>query len=547
MTRRRWGLVALGLAFFVYAASAVRVGFAPYDDAVFTYGGLALARGEIPYEDFWTLYNPGQFLLLGAFFRYVSESVLAFRMFESVLIAASGVIVWDICRRLYSARAALVVACVFVLWMGAGSALYPFHENHTLTSLFLVVASLDLLLVAVPAEHARPAAVAGACAGLCFVIRQDAALYVLLPQLFTFVVWRAVSGRAWRSIRRVAAGYVIGAVVPIALMLAWVLAIAPEAWWEQAVVFPITQNPGLRDLPYSFTPFDFSGTGGVYPFLATLAASARTGFFYYLPFLIALFACALVLAYLRRGGKSPLRDLWGFAATTLVLAASLDYSRVRSDFEHMFPSILLAFLVMPGIIIIVAATVKAAAARRAIAVLGAVIALFAVMIPVLARVRVTEGLLEGTRLDTGPLAGIVIDNRDSGGSAHWDQIDAAAEYVASRTTRDERVFVSTARNDRLFTNFPGFYVLANRLAGTRHAELYPGLTTTEPVQRQIISELEDADVRYVVRWPAGDQPCIEPNLACHPEEEGSTVLDDYIESEYRLTATYDVVEILERR
>ncbi|HEY7875157.1 MAG TPA: hypothetical protein VIG64_08550 [Actinomycetota bacterium] len=545
MTRSRWGVVALAVAFFAYAVSAVRVGFSPYDDAVFTYGGLALARGEMPYEDFWTLYNPGQFVLLGTFFRYVSESVLAFRMFESVVIAASGILVWDICRRLYTVVPAVIVSCVFVLWMGAGSALYPFHENHTLTSMFLVLASLDLLLVAVPAESARAAAVAGACAGACLVIRQDAALYVITPQLLSLVVWRAVSARPWRRIVRTAAGYAAGAALPIAMMLGWVLANAPGEWWRQAVVFPVAENPALRALPYSFSAFELSGDG-LFPFLESLASSAKNGFFYYLPFALALVACGLATIYLRRRA-SPLKDLWGFAATTLVVAFSLDYSRARSDFEHIFPSILLVFLIAPAITIAAATAVRPAAARRAFAGLGALIAFFAILIPVLARVRVTQGLLDGVRLDSGPLAGLVIDDRREGGSSNWEEVKAAADYVAARTSEDEPIFVSAARNDRLLANYPGFYLLADRPAATRHAELYPGVTTTESAQRAIVEELEDAQVRYVVRWPAVEQPCPEPNLACIPEIAGSTVLDHYLRSEFRYEASFDVVEIFTRR
>lgn len=547
MTRSRWGLVILGFAFFAYAVSAIRLGFAPYDDGIFAYGGMAVARGHIPYEDFWTLYNPGQFLLIGAFFRFVTESVLAFRVFESLVIAASGIVVWDVGRRLYSRKVALVSSCVFVLWMGAGSSLYPFHENHTLTSMFLVVASLDLLLAAVPAERARLAAAAGACAGICFVIRQDAALYVVLPQLFSLVVWRAISAHSWRRITRTAIAYVAGAATPIVALLAWVLAAAPADWWDQAVVFPITQNPALRDLPYTFSSLDFKGFGGVLGFITVLAGSARTGFFFYLPFLVALFACAVVIVYLRRKAESPLRDLWGFATVTLLLAASLDYSRVRSDFEHVFPSILLAFLVVPGVIAVIAATIRLGVARRATLALGMILAVFTLMIPTAARLRATEGLRQGVRMETGPLAGIVIDNRDAGGSSDWGQVQAAAAYVAERTSSDERIFVSTARNDRLFTNYPAFYVLADRMAGTRHAELYPGVTTTEATQREIVAELDEAGVRYVVRWPVGEQPCSEPNLACVPETPGATLLDEYLLSEYEPAASFGVIEIRERR
>jgi hypothetical protein len=543
MTRSRWGLVGLGVAFFLYTVAAARVGFAPYDDGVFGYGGWSVAHGRLPYRDFWTLYNPGQFLIIGAFFRYVSDSVLALRIFESMIVAGAGALAYDVCRRLYGNRViAIAASSLLVLWLGAGSALYPFHENHTLTSLFLVLLSVDLLLLGATRAKARWFALAGLAAGACFVIRQDAAPYVIVPEIVAIAALPLFLEQDLRSAGRRALAYAGGALVPIGAMLAWVLSYAPRAYWDQAVVFPIKSNPGLRELPYSFSALDFSTEGGLVESLYRLARSAREGFFFYLPFLIALFAIALVVIHVRRRGPYAIPNMWGYGLVSILLLASLDYSRVRSDFDHMFWSILVSFIVVPGVVVVAAAAAQTTGARRLALVGGGIVAVFALLIPISARLRVMQGLREGVHLSSGPLAGLVIDNRDNGGSSDWERVDAAAAYIASNTSRDDRIFVSGAQNDRAIRSNPVFYLMAERTSATVNAELYPGVTTTEQTQRRIVSELRDTNTRYVIKWPFEEPLCSEPNLACSVK--GSRVLDDFIDTHYENVMRFDALEIL---
>ena len=550
MNRRRWLLAALGVAFFAYTAVGARVGFSPYDDGVFGYGGWSVAHGRFPYRDFWTLYNPGQFLIIGAFFRCVSESVLALRIFESAVVAGAGLLAFDVVRRVYDSDAvAIAASSIFVLWLGAGSALYPFHENHTFTSLFLLLLSADLLLIGATRERVRWTAMAGVAAGACFVIRQDAAPYVIFPELVALLALPLLTERPWRACLRRALAFTGGAAVPIAAMLAWVLSYAPHEYWAQAVMFPLRSNPGLRDLPYSFSPLVFSTSEGPVGALVQLARSAREGFFYYLPFLLAAFALALVLLHVRGRGRSskvrPAPNMWGFALLSLLLVVSLDYSRVRSDFEHIFGSVLLAFLVAPGVAAAVVSTIRSSAARWPALVAGALVATFALLIPVAARLRVMQALDEGPRLSSGLLSGIVIDNRDNGGSSDWHAVDEAARFVSESTAPDEKIFVTGARNDRLVFAYPAFYLMARRAAGTTNAELYPGVTTVASAQQRIIAELEGSNVRYVVKWPVDDAGCVEPNEAC--SRPGSRLLDDYIEGQYAQVARYDDVDVLTKR
>jgi hypothetical protein len=88
------------------------------------------------------------------------------------------------------------------------------------------------------------------------------------------------------------------------------------------------------------------------------------------------------------------------------------------------------------------------------------------------------------------------------------------------------------------------YVLADRPNATRYDIAAPGIITSEQVQDEIVSDLQDNGVRVVVRWtdPASATP--EPNRA--GRSSGVTILDAYIAAAFKSVARYGDYEVLER-
>lgn len=530
MTRSRWGLVALALAFFAYAVSTARVGFTFYDDGVFTNGAWSVAHGRLPYRDFWTLYNPGQFLLAGAFFRYVNESVAALRILESALVAGCGLAAFDLCRRVYGPKAAIVSASGVVLWLGSG--LYPFHEGHVLPALLLTLASADLVIAGLRSESRRAVAAGALCAGLAVAIRQDALAYVVVPELLALGL-SAYLHRGKPRLTRAPLAYVAGLAAPLAGLAGWVLAVDPGRYWADAIVFPLTKNSALRDLPFHFERLDLSLDGGAWEALQRFVESAKSNVVYLVPLIVALAGIAVVAAYvfkpkLRMG--IPSRS--GFALLVLLLVFSFDYARLRSDFPHIFPSVLLTFLVAPGVVTAAARRVDSTLVRRAGAGALALVGLLALVMPVVAKAHAAHLLLSGDRYDSGLLAGIVATEGES------DRVDEAAAYVRTHTEANDEIFVMSNHNDVLLGNNVGFYPLVERPSASGYPELYPGVTTTEEAQRAIVAALESSRAPFVIRWPV---QCSEPNDACRTV--GSHLLDEYVGAHYSQVADFGVMTI----
>jgi len=109
----------------------------------------------------------------------------------------------------------------------------------------------------------------------------------------------------------------------------------------------------------------------------------------------------------------------------------------------------------------------------------------------------------------------------------------AVDYVRENVPAGERIFVGMLRHDRLYTNDVMIYFLSERDAATRYHELHPGLTTTEPNQREIIADLEQARTRWLV---LEEEHVNEPNQSS--VSSGVHVLDDFIRQHFSPRARF---------
>ena len=112
-------------------------------------------------------------------------------------------------------------------------------------------------------------------------------------------------------------------------------------------------------------------------------------------------------------------------------------------------------------------------------------------------------------------------------SDQQDFIDSI-NYIKQNVPPNEKIFVANSRNDQLLVNNVMFYFLSERDSATRYHDMHPGVTTTQPVQMEIISELEKNKVQYIVLWNATLSN--EPNKSSISS--GVFILDNYIKNNY---------------
>jgi hypothetical protein len=117
----------------------------------------------------------------------------------------------------------------------------------------------------------------------------------------------------------------------------------------------------------------------------------------------------------------------------------------------------------------------------------------------------------------------------------------AIRFLQERTKPGDYVYVGLGRHDKIFINDVAIYFLSQLRPATKWYHFDPGLQTSEPVQREIIGELERNRPRFAVLESQWDN-AHEPNASALSS--GVLMLDDYIRGHFKAVTKFDTVSIL---
>lgn len=502
VARRCWrSRAGRGLILFLLAGGYLLVGIDRYPN-IFDEGLAVLAAGrvldgDVPYRDFWTLYGPGGPYLLAGAFRVGGTTLLTARLASGVLVAALGLAVYALARRLVPGWVALGVWAVWVLRAGAYSG-YGGNPMHP-----ALLASAVAVLIAVDglAAPTRARLVAtGVVLAVAGLFRPDLAAATGLALVLGLGVASWPHGPRASA---VACAWMVGAGLAVSAMAAAVLVThaGGAAPFEQLVRFPyMSARPG-RSVAYPS------------PSVANLV--------FYLP--IAVYAAAGLRWVVGPTRPPPvlLLGIWGLALVPYLL--------FRPDAAHVYP------LFVPTLLL--GAWALAGLRPRTPAGLGtwglgAAAALALVASPLTAKAGMLVDRWQYAALRLEPLAS------ERGGGVRWEGLPTynyALAYVQCRVPPTERLFVASDRHDRVLTGDALFYFLSGHRPGTRYHEVGPGLTDTVPVQAAIVADLERHDVRWIVMRHDG--------VTGPP---GVRILDDFIRARFTPEAAFGTYTVWRR-
>jgi len=478
-------------------------GIAPHDEGLMLQAGARIASGQWPYRDFWSNYPPGEPLVLAALQEAFGASLLAWRVVGVAIDAVVALLAYRLARRrapeVYALTAWLAVAAVMA---------FPLLPGPNPPALLLAFASLL-------AARRRPL-LAGALAGLACLFRFELGVAAIAGVCLT----------APRGQRARAAGPAVAVAV---VSLAPFFVAAPQAMWHDTVGFYAIQD--LQRLPF---PIGFGG-----PWRPSKLIE------FYIPLILVvglvLWCVQMVIGHERRtvsgrasmhggiaaGPPTPVTDAESWSLAPLA-AVGLGYLLGRTDLYHLVP----LAAVLP---VMLAWSATAARARWLQIALLVALGLIAVY-----------GLERRAGQALHPPAGAAVPGA-AGAGVQTSPTDAASlrglEAELARITRPgEPIFVANPRFDRVTAGDPLLYVITGHPNPTRYDVMQPGVVTTAPVQREIVSALQRSRTRVVVRWSDPRAEHVEPNGSAHSS--GVHLLDDYLRSRYRPVARYGVYQVL---
>ena len=116
-----------------------------------------------------------------------------------------------------------------------------------------------------------------------------------------------------------------------------------------------------------------------------------------------------------------------------------------------------------------------------------------------------------------------------------DDLVAAVKYIQLKVPSNEKIFIGDTTTDRTVGSNVMFYFLSGRDSGVFYYDLEPGVITTHQVQLEMIKELKQNKVSYIILWSGADN-IIEPNKS--NQSSGVEDLDNFISNHYIKTEKF---------
>ncbi len=535
----RWFWPVSGIAIVVLVFISMDPGLSIYDEALVLYGAFNVLRGEFPYRDFWSFYGPGQYYVLAALFHLFGVYAFLGRLWYAATVLATllGVIKLQSLisgRRLLGACAAIIS----LVWISiAGMYLYPIYPALA----FALLAAICMV------RHWQSGlkgwlCLAGALIAVVILFRHDLAAY-LFVSLSVGECFHHLKGDAkairyrWRTLLghlSVFCACIIAVALPVILLLLQHIPFADISY--QMFYIPSHVYPEMRHIPW----FDFDK-------IALGMARVRyavTQSIVLMPIGTSIVAIACLLQKEWRSRQEHWQVSSYVMLTCLVLTLPVS-GVVRPDIIHLiaipiFESLLLACLM---------GTLHFSARYARVLIVGATIWLgFATIVPTWRMARQIKSTLPllVRPAKSGSIASLC---RPPAGleritCMRIDPVEEEeVEYIQQHTGPDAKVYSGVGRHDKIGMNDILFYFVSKRDAPTKWYYLEPGLQTTYPIQKQMIEDLDRQHVNYVIRNLTWDNDS-EPNQSRFSS--GVTILDQYIDSNYKTVATFPQVLILRR-
>ncbi len=484
-----------------------------YDEGVTLMGAKRFAGGEVPYQDFFTIYGPLKFSVLGYVFQLFEASLIVARSFFIGVSLAAFLALLFFFRR----EGNLVYAALFTLLF------LPFAQI-SLTPLFLVLIALWFSWqIHHPQSRFLPFA-GGALLGLLFLLRIDFGSLTSLAVGALLFIWYLKGGAStqqlWSIYGKIAAAFLV-VITPVFLLLSSAGALGD--FWQQAVIFPLFGSyQELRHLPWmEISALQTAINGLTIDFLGL--SSALVWFFWPIPFVIAAFY------WLWRAIQHDF-DVNGFLTNMLLgsfAAGAFLYASHRSDLGHVMFLNLLSLVFFLHLL------------TRFRSRLSGLLYLPLILVMLLFPAHTYLETLALSNMTEKKAYSFFGDATFFPSSPENDDLDRILNYFQG-VDADAKVYVGVSDTSRVFVNNVMLPFLLRQPTATKYHELHTGIVTTAPVQAEMVDELQG--VEYVVLW---DMFECEPNLGC--QSSGVNLVDEYIQSHFVLDETFGEYHIFTRQ
>ncbi len=498
----------------IYLIIGSNYGLNVYDEAIGLYGAERVMQGDIPYKDFWTMYAPGQYYLLGAVSAEFGWTLMTERLLSITILLLMSITYLLISKKTGNWKSAIFAFFIIIAWSGA----HPFYARAVPTALLFSGLCLYSAVYFLEFKKKKYLLFSGIAAGITIVFRHDTGIYLLIILSFFFLTGNFFRERdespkvsiPWKMLI-VWVGFIIAAAGPANYFLANV---PFDKLYNQLFYVPSKIFPAYRALPFPDPlSFDRPGiTGNIIGFWR--------GTVFYLPIIINVVSI-VVLIYRKKNTGLKNSGYKGQAVFLLSLTGIVFYAQalVRSDTEHIYPSLVISAVVLSYYI----SEIKAFRSKF----VYALVFIFLTSVPFVYKVREVMQSLNtesSFKFEYPRLKGLYTEK------VWGEEFNGLIGFIEQNVAKREKIFVGSVRHDKIILNDIIIYYVTGRGAATGYHELHPGVATEKQVQEKIANDLVKNKVRYVILTQYKE--INEPNLSSR--HTGSTYLDSFIKENYKI-------------
>lgn len=216
-----YALLLLIIAFFGFIRYRLRAMPLERDEGEYAYGGQLILHGFPLYDLVYTVKLPGTHAAYAVLFAVLGQSQGQIHVGLIFVNAATTLLIFLLCARLFGLWAALVAAATYAL-LSTGSAVDGFAAHATHFVVLFALAGAWLLLKAMEADKKWLFFCSGLLLGFAFLMKQPGICFLLWAILY--LAWKKVKRSiSWSNLVLQVGAVLLGGVLPFALtcLLVW--------------------------------------------------------------------------------------------------------------------------------------------------------------------------------------------------------------------------------------------------------------------------------------------------------------------------------------
>ena len=534
--RKSFALFLLIISLGYLALGCMR-NYNAYDEGISVYCASRILDGYILYRDTWALYPPGQFYLLAIVFKLFGTSLVVERVLSITINSLLIFCIYLLATRLmpfqYSLLAWFVALVLF--------AHVPLYGLAVPTALLFSFLSFLLLMRFLSTQKKWVLLPAGLLIGFTVLFRQDIGFYTFVSASVVVICFACVNLAGAHSVRlsKLMAGLSVFGILSAGVMTVlvpifvfFIIKVGIKELTEQLIILPVIVFPKFRALPYPLPcPNPLYVLNGKLSAAEFLRQTIKN-----IPFYIPAASIMTIIQFflLLRGKYAFTPKEWLAFLLFLITICLFSYAVSRPDLSHVVPVAIIASVLLMYAFYSFNKNiffVKNVFCRNLVICLLVITMIYTgrtFLKDAAHKLGIFPSSAKLVKLDIKRVKGIRVP------PYYAKCLTEVVQYIWENTASNEKIFVGNIYHDRIYVNDIMFYFLAERHSATKYYEFSPGFTTTLEVQKQIIADIIEGKVKYVILTLWGYAS--EPNKS--GESSGVTVLDTFLREKYILVKDF---------